>query len=230
LLQAATVVLLRDGASGLECLMLRKTEGQAFGGLWTFPGGRVEEGDGAGMEGARQAAVREAAEETGLLIDPAGLVPMAHWTPPTNAPRRYLTWFFVAPTPLDAADVEVDGGEIDDHVWLSPAAVLERHGQSEIDLLPPTWITLNRLVGPTDVAAALAEASARPIERFSTQIAKTADGVLVAVWDGDVAYVPGGSGAWEPQGGTDLATPGARHRLFMDPAGWRYERREGAKS
>jgi hypothetical protein len=52
----------------------------------------------------------------------------------------------------------------------------------------------------------------------------------VAVWDGDVAYVPGGSGAWEPQGGTDLATPGARHRLFMDPAGWRYERREGAKS
>ena len=100
---AATVVLVRDGAEGLECLMLRKTSGQAFGGLWVFAGGRVEPGDGSGLDGARAAAVREALEETGLVVDPADLVPISHWTPPVEAPRRYATWFFLAALPPGAA-------------------------------------------------------------------------------------------------------------------------------
>ena len=67
LLDAATVVLVRDGATGLECLMLRKTSGQAFGGLWVFPGGRVEEDDGPGYDGAR-AVARAAAMSAALSI------------------------------------------------------------------------------------------------------------------------------------------------------------------
>ena len=213
---AATVVLLRDSAAGIECLMVRKNSGQAFGGMWVFPGGRVEEADGTGVDGARRAAVREAAEETGLVLDPATLVPISHWTPPATAPRRYATRFFLGALPDDAADVIVDGGEIGDHVWTPPAVALERHGAGEIELVPPTWVTLQRLAEAGAVAAgataAVEAAAAEEIERFKTRVV-IKDGVLVTVWDPDAGYARG-----------DLDAPGARHRLTMDPAGWRFER------
>lgn len=209
---AATVVLVRDGAAGLECLMLRKTSGQAFGGLWVFAGGRVEERDGTGLSGARAAAVREAAEETGLVIAAPDLVPIAHWTPPVDAPRRYATWFFLAPLPPGSADVVVDGGEIGDHVWTTPAAAHARLAAGEISLLPPTWVTLDRLVPFPDVASALAAARASEIDYFTTRTARL-DDMLVMLWAPDAGYASG-----------DPAVAGARHRLVMDPAGWRYER------
>ena len=66
-LPAATVIVLRDGADGPETLMLRKNSKIAFGGMWVFPGGKVdaEDWDGADddVAAAANAAVREAAEE-----------------------------------------------------------------------------------------------------------------------------------------------------------------------
>jgi len=209
---AATVVLVRDTAGGLECLMLRKTRGQAFGGMWVFPGGRVEGGDGTGLAGARAAAVREAEEETGLVLGADDLVPFAHWMPPVEAPRRFATWFFLAGLPRGAAEVIVDGGEIGDHVWTRPAAALDRHRAGEIDLVPPTWMTLRRIAGLPDVAAALADVAAAEVTHFATRVADS-DGTIVTLWAPDAAYET-----------SDLAAPGPRHRLVMDPAGWRYER------
>jgi 8-oxo-dGTP pyrophosphatase MutT (NUDIX family) len=44
---AATVVLLRDGRDGLQAYLQRRPMGMGFaGGLWVFPGGRVDEADG----------------------------------------------------------------------------------------------------------------------------------------------------------------------------------------
>ena len=218
---AATVVLLRDTPAGLECLMLRKNKGQAFGGVWVFPGGKVEAVDGTGLDGARKAAVREAEEETGLLLDGDALVPFAHWEPPPEAPRRYNTWFFVAALPGDATEVVIDGGEIGDHVWTAPEAALESQVKGEIELMPPTWVSLWSLTGHADVDSALKAVAARPIEHFSTRIVSAGKGVLVSMWEPDAAY---------PASVTDqpgpLDTPGARHRLTMDPAGWRYERKD----
>jgi 8-oxo-dGTP pyrophosphatase MutT (NUDIX family) len=209
---AATVVLVRDGEGGLECLMLRKTKGQAFGGLWVFPGGRVEPADGDGFEGARRAAVREAQEETGLLLDASELLPFAHWFPPPEAPRRFATWFFLGALPAGAAEVIVDGGEIGDHVWTTPAAALERHHAGEIKMVPPTWVTLHRLVDLPDAAAALADVREHELERFSTHMVDDGE-VLVAVWAPDAGYESG-----------DLAAAGPRHRLVMEPGGWHYHR------
>ena len=42
---AATVVVLRDAPSGVEVLMLRKSSRIAFGGMWVFPGGRIDAAD-----------------------------------------------------------------------------------------------------------------------------------------------------------------------------------------
>ncbi len=209
---AATVVPLRDGPSGLETLMLRRNSKIAFGGMWVFPGGRVDDADAGGDElaVARSAAVREAGEEAGIAIDPDDLVPFSHWTPPQGAPRRFLTWFFLAPV-REAVEVVIDMGEIHDHGWLSPADAMTRRDAGEYELAPPTWMTLRRLTRARDVDAALAEARDRPPQRFETRV--SVDGSIVScLWAGDAGYADG-----------DAARPGPRHRLVMDPAGWRYD-------
>ena len=101
LVPAATVILIRDGALGLETLMLRRNSRLEFvGGMWVFPGGRVDPEDRAGLAGddvlgaARRAAVREAHEEAGLTIDAKSLVTLSRWTPPANVglAKRFETW------------------------------------------------------------------------------------------------------------------------------------------
>lgn len=216
---AATVVLVRDPPSGLgvETLMLHKNEGQAFGGMWVFPGGKVEPGDerpGADeADDARRAAVREAAEETGLVLREEDLVPFAHWVPPRGAPRRYSTWFFVAALPPGSAEVVIDGGEIGDHVWSTPAEALERHAAGEVELAPPTWVTLHTLAEAASPADAVERARRQPVSFFSTRISGRGE-ALVSLWAPDVAY-----------DGGDLDAEGPRHRLWMPERGaWTFER------
>jgi 8-oxo-dGTP pyrophosphatase MutT (NUDIX family) len=213
---AATVVLLRDATDGLEALMLHRTSKVAFGGMWVFPGGRVDDGDRRPGDpdeeaAARRAAVREAAEECALLIEAHEVVPFSHWTPPIQTPRRYATWFFVARA--SDGDVIVDGGEIHDHAWLAPVEVLARRDRAEVDLAPPTYVTLAELAAFPTVDDVLAEAAGRqPVPRYETRWAST-EGGMVAIWEGDAGY-----------GTTDPDASGARHRLWMLESGWRFER------
>src|SRR5690349_17621763 len=173
LVPAATVVLVRDGADGLEVLMLRRNSTLDFaGGMWVFPGGRVDDADrdGAADEeyAAKRAAVREAEEEAGLRIDESRLVWIAHWQPPQGARRRFATWFFLAPAPPEDA-VRVDMGEIHDAAWMKPAAAIARRDAHEIELAPPTWVTLDYLSRFSDVTSALADAISLEPEFYETQ-------------------------------------------------------------
>ncbi|MCB0979070.1 MAG: NUDIX domain-containing protein [Ilumatobacter sp.] len=66
---AATVMLLRDTAGGLEVFMLRRTSAAVFaGGMYVFPGGKVDPADGDGDEAYVVAAIRECYEEAGVLL------------------------------------------------------------------------------------------------------------------------------------------------------------------
>ena len=71
---AATVLLLRDGAAGLEVFMVvRHREIEFAGGALVFPGGRVEEADAAlagedPLGAFRIAGIRETFEECGVLL------------------------------------------------------------------------------------------------------------------------------------------------------------------
>ncbi len=59
---SASLIAVRDGAGGLELLLVRRNPAQRFmGGFWVFPGGAVDAG-----ESHRAAAVRELAEEAGV--------------------------------------------------------------------------------------------------------------------------------------------------------------------
>ena len=214
---AATVVLLRDGSDGPEALMLRRNSKLEFvGGMWVFPGGRVEASDidtdrpYDDTASAKRAAVRETAEEAGLTIDADSLVWFSHWTPPSISPRRFVTWFFLARAPEGA--VTVDGSEIQAHDWIRPVDALARRNALEIELAPPTWITLEQLLAFADVETALATLGGRAPEHFATRLTRI-DGGAVALYHGDAGY---------DDGNPDL--PGNRHRLWMLNTGWRYER------
>ena len=70
---AATVVLVRDGDAGLEALLVQRNKTvQHMGGMWVFPGGKVDEADYPSdrdeYRAAINAAIRETREEAGLEV------------------------------------------------------------------------------------------------------------------------------------------------------------------
>jgi 8-oxo-dGTP pyrophosphatase MutT (NUDIX family) len=211
---AATAVLVRDGSTGVEVLMLRRSGELAFAaGKWVFPGGRVDPEDlGNGLDpvaaGAR-AAVREIAEETGLVVDGSDFVLMSRWVPPKQAPKRFFTYFFAGRAP--EGEIVVDGGEIHDHTWVSPTAALEGHERGELDLMPPTWVTLYHLRSFATVAEMLAALAERPAPLYESNFVKHGE-TMIGMWEGDAGWVTG-----------DHTLPGPRHRLMTGPGAWRFE-------
>jgi 8-oxo-dGTP pyrophosphatase MutT (NUDIX family) len=212
---AATVIVLRDMPGGLEVLLVQRAGELVFhGGAWVFPGGRVEQEDaqaGDELMAARLACVREAREEAGLALTPLELVPFSHWTTPEGRPRRFSTWFFLAQIEPHF-DVVVDGGEIRAHRWLRPEAALALRARGELELPPPTFVSLSALSAYTKAAEALASSRAQPAPVFVPRLRKLAEGE-VALYEGDAAY----------EGG-ELEAEGARHRLWLLSDGYRYER------
>jgi len=213
---AATVVLVRERDGALETLMLRKNSKLAFGGMWVFPGGRIDDIDRDGAPdvetAARRAAVREAREEAALEVDEASLAWISHWVPPGVAPKRFATWFFVAPAP--DATVTIDGGEIHEDAWMRAADALVRRDALEIELAPPTWMTLQYIAGFDSLDALMADAAAREPFFFETRIGK-GDSGIAAMWSGDAGYEA-----------NDPDAEGARFRLWMRESGWELEQHD----
>lgn len=213
---SATVILLRDGGAGLETLLLRRNSRIAFhGGAWVFPGGRIDPEDYPlramkdDLAAARQAAVREAREEAGLSINRDALVLISHWTTPVGRPERYATWFFAAVAGSEA--VQIDGSEIHDHRWMQPDHALTAQQTQEIELPPPTFVTLTKLSVYRSTADALTELARREPEVFAPRYHKV-DGGACTLYAEDAGYETG-----------ELHHSGKRHRLWMVESGWRYE-------
>src|SRR3954447_18207742 len=88
---AASVIVLRGGSEALEVLLVRRTPHARFmGGVWVFPGGAVDEGEGDGDAAHRVAAVRELEEEAGIIVaDPGALVKFSRWITPAEVVVRF---------------------------------------------------------------------------------------------------------------------------------------------
>ncbi len=154
---AATIILLRGGAETLELLLVRRNpEARFMGGVWVFPGGAVDRGEGDDAAALRACAIRELDEEAGIRLgDPAALVPFSRWITPAEVRTRFDTWFFLATAP-DGAEPVVDGEEAVDSGWFTPQAALDAHAAGEILLVFPTIKHLEQLA-PFDSADALLE-------------------------------------------------------------------------
>jgi 8-oxo-dGTP pyrophosphatase MutT (NUDIX family) len=215
---AATVVVLRDGQQGLEVLLVRRAPTLAFyGGAWVFPGGRIDDADHDAQiadaeralhSAATRAAARELQEEAGLIVAPADLTYFARWLTPPGRTRRFDTFYFSTLSP--SGEVQVDLGEVDDHRWMKPIAALDAHEQSEIELPPPTFVTLVSLVPFANAA----EAHRTLPERGTHYIPRpcTTEGGIVYLYPGDAGYE-----TRDPSAGTP------HHRLIALGPKWRYE-------
>ncbi|TFD79570.1 NUDIX hydrolase [Cryobacterium psychrophilum] len=213
---AATVVLLRDGESGPEVLLLERPHDRgSFAGAWVFPGGGVDPEDlvdAAGLDEvqvAERAAVREVQEETGLDLTPGSLMLTACWIPPAGAPKRLRTWFYWAPAP--AGTITLAPEEAVDYAWIRPHAALELHAGGTLRLVPPTWVTLNALADHLSVDAALRQASEGGLAHFESRFGQSANGSVV-FWSDDVAFLD------DAQSEAD----GPRHRLEIGVLPWVY--------
>lgn len=215
-LPSGTVVALRDAADGLEVLLLQRMPHPRDEGspAWVFPGGKVDEADhsaGGEVERARRAAVREAQEEAGLVLAEPDLMLISRWITPEVAPRRFDTWFFATAVGPDAA-VVVDGMEIERHRWLTPERALAAYRERALRLAPPTYVTLVWLQEHRDSAAALEALGAAEFVSFRPRVCREEGGACI-LYPGDAGYE-----AHDPE------RPGPRHRLWVLPEGYRYER------
>ena len=213
---AATVIVLRDGPTGPEVLMIERPDRGSFAGAWVFPGGKVEPADRladdeAEEDVARRAGVRETREEAGLELEPGELWTVSCWDPPPGLPLRIRTWFFAVRA--GAGEVVLSPDEAVTAAWVDPGDVLERHGRGELTLYPPTWVTLHTLAGQPDVEALLGALRLAGFRSFETVARKGPAGPML-LWQEDAEYDPDAA---------DEASV-ARHRLEVGALPWRYTR------
>ena len=90
--------------------------------------------------------------QEGLTLATDQLVYFSHWITPVSAPRRYDTRFFVAAAPPAQAPLH-DNQETISHVWVRPAAALDRHQQNDFKMRLPTVRTLEEFAAYFSVDA-----------------------------------------------------------------------------
>ncbi len=185
---AATVIVLRGGDAALEVLLAQRTPKARFmGGAWVFPGGAVSAEDGEGEAALRAAGVRELEEEAGIALDdPAELVLFSRWITPEEVKIRYDTWFFLASLP-DGAEPVIDGEEVVDARWYTPAGALEAAAAEDILLVFPTIKHLEQLAGFASAAELLDYAGAHAVRPVQPRVIGSGEQVRI-VLPGEPGY------------------------------------------
>jgi 8-oxo-dGTP diphosphatase len=180
--------LCRDDAG--RVLLAHNSELSAFPGLWTLPGGGVEQG-----EDPDDAVVREFQEETGLTVRIAALHSV------TADVFRLPGTDIWEHTDRIIYDVEIIGGDLSDETdgttdrvaWVTPG---------DHELMPFTAGVLGLPVTPSDVPADPAEPQVHTNQRFGAYgIVTDPDGRILLT---RISTGYPGAGLWHlPGGGTD---------------------------
>ncbi|MFP3914615.1 MAG: NUDIX hydrolase [Actinomycetota bacterium] len=216
---AATLLAVRPGPADPQVLMLRRPARGFFGGLWVFPGGALEPVDRSdlarrvvsGPEGAddlpwRAAALRETAEEVGLLLSdppPPGPVDLmgeavyrevlergavlyghrlrllSQWVTPAGLPTRYDARFYLTLV-RGSSPLLPRPSEVEEMAWVSAADALARVEDGAWAMARPTVRHLRWLAPHRDVAAVWSASEAVAVP----------DGAPLIESDGSEVWVP----------------------------------------
>lgn len=208
---AATVLTVRDHAiDGIQILLLKRNSKLQFApSFWVFPGGRIDPIDGSLddesiIQTAKIAASREALEEAGLQVDTEDMSHYCHWTTPVGGKKRFATWFFHCHIKNQEDKVSIDDSEIVDHLWIHPKEGLRRMSKGEIPLLPPTFITLERIKEATTYGEVVAEFNRTGVVT-ATPVTIVSEGMFYCLYDGDAGY-----------DNADISATNALHRLVIN--------------
>ncbi|MBT2512249.1 NUDIX hydrolase [Arthrobacter sp. ISL-30] len=177
---AASVILLRDGAAGLEVFVQHRVSTMDFAAeMVVFPGGRVDEIDRRGWDYAEElltshahawrrsslagtqdagmliaAALREVFEEAGIQLEAGSLLPWANWITPPDQPKRFDTFFFLAVPDRDVEPQHLTT-EASASLWMPVSDILEQEAAQTLKLMPPTFVLLGELAELGSVDAVL---------------------------------------------------------------------------
>lgn len=115
----------------------------------------------------------------GLVLATDLLVPFAHWITPKPRPRRFDTYFYLAPAPAAQQAVH-DGTEAVDSIWVEPARAAADGAAKRVKMIFATHFNLLKLARSRDREAAFAAARADKIVTVCPEYRDTPQG---AMWE-----------------------------------------------
>lgn len=170
-----------EGAAALQAAAIRETFEEA--GVLLARGGAPSAED-------RQALLRgdlgfaELITRLGLRLDAEAIRLWSWWITPEIEARRYSTRFFVARSP-EAAEASHDDGETVQSAWWTPAEALARFEAGQVQLAPPTWVTLQELLPFERADDVLQAAGSRRVVPIEPTGALHEDGSVTIYLPGD---------------------------------------------
>jgi glyoxylase-like metal-dependent hydrolase (beta-lactamase superfamily II)/8-oxo-dGTP pyrophosphatase MutT (NUDIX family) len=134
----------------------------------------------------RRAALPDVLIDNGWVLNADLLRPWSNWITPEVEKRRYDTRFFVAELPA-GQHADDSTTEVTEAGWRRPVDALDDWRAGDIQLLPPTWVTLEQLAAHPDTAAVLADGTEREIVPLIPKVRRDGDKLLLTL-PGELGY------------------------------------------
>jgi 8-oxo-dGTP pyrophosphatase MutT (NUDIX family) len=115
--------------------------------------------------------------EGGLELATDLLVSFAHWITPEIRPRRYDTYFYLAPAP-PAQEARHDGHEAVDSIWIAPGQAAADGAAQRVKMIFATRFNLQKLARSKTSAEAFTAARADKIVTVTPEYRETPRGLM----------------------------------------------------
>jgi len=213
---AGVIILQQDTAEeNFKVLLLKRNPAlKVHGGNWVFPGGKFDAQDFAVikrnpieidiknppelsaedlLQVATEAACRETLEEAGITLTHPALKLHSRWLSPAKLSKRFDTHFFTTLLPalpsdgINPTQVIVDGSEIIDFQWISPASAIVRLNENQLPMPPATYVTLVKLAQYQQAEQAIEALCRKPVY-YRPKLMSTEDG-LCSLYEEDSGYL-----------------------------------------
>ncbi len=136
-------------------------------------------------------------EREGLRLALDALTLWAHWVTPPVEGKRFDTRFFVARMPPGQTPAH-DEKETTESLWTSAADAIRAGDERQIQLPPPTWMTLREIEPFNSVDKVVAAARTRTVVRREPRLVQE-DGMRALVMPDDRTRFIWMDGYWRPE-------------------------------